>query len=74
MTDCITGTEHSIVPVCCLVKQETCAILIDLQSRKNKILWVEMFVCLFCCFSPKSTAMVMAGWSVKLTSLFPGQA
>ena len=41
-----------------------------------------MFVCLFVCFvalrpksiRPKSTAMVMAGRSVHLTTLFPGQA
>ena len=33
--------------------------------------------CLFVCFvalRPKSTAMVIAGWSVHLTTLFPGQA
>ena len=36
-----------------------------------------LFVCLFVCFVallPKSTAMVMAGGSVHLTTLFPGQA
>ena len=35
------------------------------------------FVCLFVCFvalRPKSTAMVIAGRSVHLTTLFPGQA
>ena len=34
-------------------------------------------VCLFVCFvalHPKSTAMVMAGRSVHLTTLFPGRA
>ena len=33
--------------------------------------------CFFVCFvalRPKSTAMVMTGWSVYLTTLFPGQA
>ena len=38
----------------------------------------EIFaICLFVCFvalRPKSTAMVMAGRSVHLTTLFPGQA
>ena len=29
---------------------------------------------LFFALRPKSTAMVMAGWSVHLTTLFPGQA
>ena len=32
------------------------------------------FVCLFVAVRPKSTAMVMAGWSVHLTTLFSGQA
>ena len=34
------------------------------------------FICLFVCIvalRPKSTAMVMAGRSVHLTTLFPGQ-
>ena len=34
---------------------------------------VLAFVCLFA-LRPKSTAMVMAGRSVHLTTLFPGQA
>ena len=34
---------------------------------------VICFVC-FVALHPKSTAMVMAGWSVHLTTLFPGQA
>ena len=32
-----------------------------------------LFVC-FVALRPKSTAMVIAGWSVHLTTLFPGQA
>ena len=34
------------------------------------------FVCFFCfvALRPKSTAMVIAGRSVHLTTLFPGQA
>ena len=39
--------------------------------------FVCLFVCLFVCFvalRPKSTAMVIAGRSVHLTTLFPGQA
>ena len=38
---------------------------------KNLIMIVCLFV-LFCCFSSKSTAMVMGGRSVHLTTLFPG--
>ena len=37
----------------------------------------SMIVCLFVCFvvlHPKSTAMVIAGRPVHLTTLFPGQA
>ena len=34
---------------------------------------VDMFVC-FVVLRSKSTAMVMVGWSVHLTTLFPGQA
>ena len=30
----------------------------------------DLFVCWFCCFMSKSTAMVMSGWSVHLTTLF----
>ena len=33
---------------------------------------VIFFVC-FVALRPKSTAMVMAGWSVHLATLFPGQ-
>ena len=32
------------------------------------------FVCKFCCFMSQSTAMVMGGQSVHLTTPFPGQA
>ena len=38
---------------------------------------IKGYVCLFVCFvalRPKSTAMVIAGRSVDLTTLFPGQA
>ena len=44
------------------------------QTVKNLI---RRHVCLFVCFvalRPKSTAMVIAGRSVHLTTLFPGQA
>ena len=38
---------------------------------------IVLFVCLFVCFvalRPKSTAMVMAGRSIHLSTLFSGQA
>ena len=37
------------------------------------IVSVDLFVC-FVALRPKSTAMVIAGRSVYLTTLFPGQA
>ena len=45
--------------------------------RENHELVCVVIVTLFVCFvalRPKSTVMVMAGWSVHLTTLFPGQA
>ena len=42
----------------------------DLQPLARKHC---LFVCLFA-LRPKSTAMVIAGRSVHLTTLFPGQA
>ena len=35
---------------------------------------IEHLLVGFVALHPKSTAMVMAGWSVNLTTLFPGQA
>ena len=35
---------------------------------------MHQIVCLFVALRPKSTAMVIAGRSVNLTTLFPGQA
>ena len=40
---------------------------------KPWLLYYFVFVC-FVALCPKSTAMVMAGQSVHLTTLFPGQA
>ena len=36
--------------------------------------WSVVCFCLFVALRPNSTAMVMAGRSVHLTTLFPGQA
>ena len=38
------------------------------------ICFVDLFFVCFVALRPKSTAMVMAGRSVHLTTLFPGQA
>ena len=44
-----------------------------LRMPQLLIFMYGLFVC-FVALRPKSTAMVMAGWSVHLTTLFPGQA
>ena len=72
------------VPACCPIMHER------IQMGKGQGAWAPLkitscymfplkywFVCLFVCFvalRPKSTAMVIAGRSVHLTTLFPGQA
>ena len=48
------------------------------MANVNKLM-LHVCVCLFCLFvfvalRPMSTAMVIAGRSVHLTTLFPGQA
>ena len=43
------------------------------EETENNISIYMSFVC-FVALSPKSTAMVIAGRSVYLTTLFPGQA
>ena len=63
---------------------ETCLIVVSptFNSRLSKsftcfLALINMYVCLFVCFvalRPKSTAMVIAGRSVHLTTLIPGQA
>ena len=42
-------------------------------SKIEFITYIYLFVC-FVALGPKSTAMVIAGRSVHLTTLFPGQA
>ena len=46
-------------------------LLVKLAQEKSV---VKGNVCLFVALCPKSTAMVIAGRSVHLTTLFPGQA
>ena len=49
----------------------------NIFSQVGTICCLPGFVCLFVCFvalRPKSTAMVIAGRSVHLSTLFPGQA
>ena len=46
--------------------------LISARLLRSTYYWF-LFVC-FVALRPKSTAMVMAGWSVHLTTLLPGQA
>ena len=50
-------------------------ILID-GAYSGEFIHLWAFVCLFCCFTSRSTAMFMMGWSVHLhvTTFFSGQA
>ena len=50
--------------------------VINMTSTSIYIYVVNLFVCLFvfAALRPMSTAMVIAGRSVYLTTLFPGQA
>ena len=45
-----------------------------LSGRLRQVLLFVLFVCFFVALRPMSTAMVIAGQSVLLTTLFPGQA
>ena len=53
-------------------EQFGCQTVIPLHTN-GLLLLVVLFVC-FVALRPKSTSMVMAGLSVHLTTLFPGQA
>ena len=44
-----------------------------MHFHKQRAITLESFVC-FVALRPKSTAMVIAGRSIHLTTLFPGQA
>ena len=48
--------------------------VIQFQRQVNASLLICLFVCFFIALRPKSTSMIMAGRSVQLTTLFPGQA
>ena len=74
---CLHGTDR----ITCKHKEETvdncfipfCAMVINyLKAHTGKFLFVCLFV--FVALRPMSTAMVIAGWSVHLTTPFPGQA
>ena len=54
----------------CLV----CLVVHVLFLLLNEEIMTVIFVCLVCCFTSQSTAMVVVGWSVHLTTLFSGQA
>ena len=61
----------------CYAFVHVCLLMIALWSSAGKGLTSWLSFVLFVCFvalRPKSTAMVMAGRSVHLTTLFPGQA
>ena len=47
--------------------------IVSIITYTNNRFACYLFICLFA-LGPKSTAMVIAGRSVHLTTLFPGQA
>ena len=58
--------------------KDTECIIMFLSAMPRGVSVAHIYVCFFVCFfvalRPKSTAMVIAGRSVHLTTLFPGQA
>ena len=71
------------VALCCVLEEDKCVLVLVLnQPRKTRLDITEksltgMFVFVlfvFVALRPMSTAMVIAGRSVHLTTLFPGQA
>ena len=73
---CSCLSDLSILGTCVILIMKSCATFdwfiqncINLGPHVSQ----ECFVC-FVALRPKSTAMVMAGRSVLLTTLFPGQA
>ena len=59
------------------LKLQRAVVTVNIRSRSFKYNLQTMYLFLFVCFvalRPKSTAMVIAGRSVHLTTLFPGQA
>ena len=57
-------------------KQITKLPVILSKEKQHLLHYIVLFVCLFVfvALRPMSTAMVIAEWSVHLTTLFPGQA
>ena len=47
-------------------------VYLDLSQQNSMIQF--LFVCLVWCLTSQSTVIVMSGWSVLLTTFFPGQA
>ena len=65
-----TGLEITKVFSCSTQLSLKFKLLINIKILIKKVGWLVGFVAL----RPKSTAMVIAGRSVHLTTLFPGQA
>ena len=51
-----------------------CGVFLHRQGSPSRCRWIQFLVVGFVALRPKSTAMVIAGRSVHLTTLFPGQA
>ena len=52
----------------------TKAVVAAAENKKDFEMLETLFGCFNCCFKSQSTARVIAGRSVHITTLFPGQA
>ena len=64
---------HKQLIIALYFESETVLKFYNLEASRYNSQIISLFVC-FVALRPKSTAMVMAGRSVHLTTLFPGQA
>ena len=57
------------------VRARVCVCVLEFSdtTELTEALFACLFVCLFVCLYCQSTAMVIAGWSAHLTTLFPGK-
>ena len=70
----LCGSNPVVTNICYFCVFFILSVLFPANFKKmNKYAFVCLFVC-FVALRPKSTAMVMAGRSVHLTILFPGEA
>ena len=70
---CTGSSESILVKMPQLIFVLSCCFSVRETKYRMTLIQPRLFVC-FVALRPKSTAMVIAGRSVHLTTLFPGQA